>query len=163
MLCLVAQSRPTICDPVDCSPPASSGPWEFSRQEYWSGLPCPPPAYLLNPGIKPGLPHCGWDSLPSEPPGSSRILEWIAYLFSRGSSQPRNQTRGLLHCRKILYQLSYQGSPSITTYILNFSRSSQTITSLPVKYKTFTIKCINYHPLTSSYAIVNHMYTYIYY
>ena len=26
---------------------------EFSRQEYWSGLPCPPPEDLPNPGIKP--------------------------------------------------------------------------------------------------------------
>ena len=25
----------------------------FSRQEYWSGLPCPPPGYLYDPGIKP--------------------------------------------------------------------------------------------------------------
>ena len=25
----------------------------FSRQEYWSGLPCPPPGDLLNSGIKP--------------------------------------------------------------------------------------------------------------
>ena len=28
----------------------------FSRQEYWSGLPCPPPGELPNPGIKPGFP-----------------------------------------------------------------------------------------------------------
>ena len=28
-------------------------PMGFSRQEYWSGLPCPPPGDLLNPGIKP--------------------------------------------------------------------------------------------------------------
>ena len=33
-------------------------PWGFPRQEYWSGLPCPPPGDLPNPGIKPGLPHC---------------------------------------------------------------------------------------------------------
>ena len=26
---------------------------EFSRQEYWSGLPCPPPQYLPNPRIEP--------------------------------------------------------------------------------------------------------------
>ena len=32
--------------------PVSMG---FSRQEYWSGLPCPPPGNLLNPGIKPTL------------------------------------------------------------------------------------------------------------
>ena len=39
---LAAQSCPTLCDPVDCSPPAplSMG---FSKQEYWSGLPFPPP------------------------------------------------------------------------------------------------------------------------
>ena len=34
------------------------------------------------------------------------LLEWIAYPFSSG---PRN--RGSLHCRRILDQLSYQGSP----------------------------------------------------
>ena len=28
----------------------------FSRQEYWSGLPCPPPGYLPDPGIEPGSP-----------------------------------------------------------------------------------------------------------
>ena len=82
----------------------------------------------------------------------ARILEWVAIPFSRGPSQPRNQTRvsriaggfftswatreaqeywsgspipspgdlpnpglnrGLLHCRWILYQLSYQGSPAL--------------------------------------------------
>ena len=30
----------------------------FSRQEYWSGLPCPPPGNLSNPEIKPRSPHC---------------------------------------------------------------------------------------------------------
>ena len=39
----------------------------------------------------------------------ARILEWVAFPFSRGSSQPRDRTR-LLHCRRILYQLSHQGS-----------------------------------------------------
>ena len=41
----------------------------FSRQEYWSGLPCPSPGDLLNPGIKPGSSALQADSLPSEPPG----------------------------------------------------------------------------------------------
>ena len=31
-------------------------PWGFSRQEFWSGLPCPPPGDLPNPGIKPRSP-----------------------------------------------------------------------------------------------------------
>ena len=38
----VAQSCQTLYDPMNCIPPGSC-PWGFSRQEYWSGLPCPPP------------------------------------------------------------------------------------------------------------------------
>ena len=40
----------------------------FSRQEYWSGLPCCPPGDLPSPGIKPRSPAFQVDSLPSEPP-----------------------------------------------------------------------------------------------
>ena len=39
------------------------------------------------------------------------ILEWVAFPFSRGSSQNSNRT-GLPHCRWSLYQLSHKGSPS---------------------------------------------------
>ena len=42
---------------------------EFSRQEYWSGLPFPSPGDLPNPGIKLGSPVLQADSLPFEPPG----------------------------------------------------------------------------------------------
>ena len=51
----VTQSYPTLCDPMSCSPqaPLFMG---FPRQKYWSGLPCPPPGNLLNPGIKPTSP-----------------------------------------------------------------------------------------------------------
>ena len=47
---------------------------EFSRPEYWSGLPCPPPGYFPDPGIKPGSPALQVDSLPSEPPGMAAFL-----------------------------------------------------------------------------------------
>ena len=100
----------TLCDPTDCSQPSASVPWGFSRQEYWSGLPCPPPGDLPNPGIEPRSPILQVDSLPSEPPGSPRILEGVANPFSRESSWPRIWTR-LLHCKWILFQLSYQGNP----------------------------------------------------
>ena len=45
------------CNPVDtaCQTPLSMG---FSRQEYWSGLLCPPPGDLPHPGIEPGLLRC---------------------------------------------------------------------------------------------------------
>ena len=42
---------------------------EFSRQEYWSGMPFPFPGDLPNPGIKPGPPVLQADPLLSEPPG----------------------------------------------------------------------------------------------
>ena len=42
------------------------GPWGFSRQEYWSGLPFPSLGDLPDPGIKPGSPTLQADSLPSE-------------------------------------------------------------------------------------------------
>ena len=42
---------------------------EFSRQEYWSGLPGPPPGDLPDEGIKPGSPALQADFLPNEPLG----------------------------------------------------------------------------------------------
>ena len=44
-------------------------------------------------GSKPGLPHCRWILYQLSHKGSPRILKWVAYPFSRGSSQPRNWTR----------------------------------------------------------------------
>ena len=46
------------------------GPWGFSKKEYWSGLPYPPPGDLPDPGIKPRSPSLQADSLLSEPPAS---------------------------------------------------------------------------------------------
>ena len=41
----------------------------------------------------------------------ARILEWVAHPFSRGIFPTQKSNWGLLHCRWILYQLSYAGSP----------------------------------------------------
>ena len=46
------QLRLTLCNCTDCSPPGSSV-HEFSRQEYWNGLPCPPPGHLPKTGNQP--------------------------------------------------------------------------------------------------------------
>ena len=88
----VAQLCPTLCDPMDCSPPGSSGHPGFSRQEHWSGLPCPPPGIFPTQGLNPGLPHCRWILYLLCHKGSLRILEWVAYPFSSRSPQPRNRT-----------------------------------------------------------------------
>ena len=65
------------------------------------------------------------DPMDFSPPSSlvhgilqARILEWVASSFSRGSSQPRDRTWGLLNCRRILYHLSHQGSQMVAS---NFS------------------------------------------
>ena len=71
---------------VACQAPVSMG---CSRQEYWSGLPCPPPGDLTNPGIE--LRSTALQILyQMSHKGSPRILEWVAYPFSSESSQPRN-------------------------------------------------------------------------
>ena len=46
---------------------------EFSRQEYWSGLPFPSPGDLPNPGIELMSPALEADSLLSEPPGKPKL------------------------------------------------------------------------------------------
>ena len=48
-------------------------PWGFSRQEYWSGLPCPAPGDFPNPGMEPRSLAFQVDSLPTEPPGYPRL------------------------------------------------------------------------------------------
>ena len=70
----VAQSCPTLCDPMDggaFQPPPSMG---FSKQEYWSGLPFPFPGDLPNPGIEPRSPVLWADSLLSETPGKHSLI-----------------------------------------------------------------------------------------
>ena len=57
------QSCLTLCDPVDCSPPGSSV-HGILQAKHWSGLPCPPPGDLPDPGIELALQA---DSFPSEP------------------------------------------------------------------------------------------------
>ena len=68
MKVLVAQSSLTFGDPVNCRLSGSSA-HEFSKQEYWSGLPFPSPGDLPDSGIEPWSPALQADSLPSEPPG----------------------------------------------------------------------------------------------
>ena len=77
------QSCPTLWDlwTVAHQAPLSMG---FSRQEYWSGLPFPPPEDLPNPGIKPislASPALQAGTLPTEPAGSpvNTALAWCLH------------------------------------------------------------------------------------
>ena len=81
VLCVCAKLL--FCDPMDCSLPGSSV-HGFSRQEYWSGLPCPPPGDLPNPGFEPRSLAFQVDSLLSEPPGKPLICsKWLSHFQSR--------------------------------------------------------------------------------
>ena len=59
----------------------------------------------------PGVPHFRWILYQLSRKGSTRILGWIAYPFSRGSFQPRNWTGVSCIAGRFFSQLSYQGSP----------------------------------------------------
>ena len=89
----------------------------------------------------------------------ARILESVAFPFSRASSQPRDQTQAP-HCRQILYQLSHKGSPRILQSVAySFSNGSsrpknQTRVSC-IAGKFFTNWAIEGSPFISRYIRFN--------
>ena len=56
---------------------------KFSRQEYWSGLPFPPPEDLPNPGIKLGSPALAGRFFTTEPPGKPAVHHSIMWLLKK--------------------------------------------------------------------------------
>ena len=84
----------------------------FSRPEYWRGQPFPSPGDLPNPGIEPRSPTLQAASLLAEPQGKPKNSGVGSLSFLQQIFQIRKSNQGLLHCRRILYQLCYQGSPN---------------------------------------------------
>ena len=98
--------------------------WGFSRHGYQSGLPCPPPEDLPNPWTEPRSPTLKVDSLPSEPPGKPKNTGVGSLSLFQGIFPTRELNRSLLHCRWILYQLSYQESSGYIQYTIYYNRFS---------------------------------------
>ena len=92
----------------------------FFRQEYWSGLPCPPPGDLPNPGIEPRSFKLQVDCLPAEPQGKPKNTRVGSLSLLQQIFLTQDSNQGLLHYRQILYQLSYQGSPKGVEGMWNF-------------------------------------------
>ena len=109
-MCLVAQSCPALCNPMDCSPPGSSVHGDSPDKN--TGVSCQAllQGILPTQGLNLGLSHCRWILLPSDPQGKPKntgvgslsllkgifqtgILKWAAMLSCRGSSQPRDRTQ----------------------------------------------------------------------
>ena len=72
--CLTASVVSDSVQPYGLQPARLLCPWGFSRQEYWSGLPCPPPGDLPDPGTKPRSPALQADSLPLSHQGSPVVF-----------------------------------------------------------------------------------------
>ena len=111
VLYLIAQSCLTL-GPHGLQPTRLLCTWGFSRQEYWSGLPCPPPGDLPNPEFKPRSPSLQADSLMCEPPGKTKNTGVGSLSLLQGNLSTQELNWGLLHCRWILNQLSYLTSPN---------------------------------------------------
>ena len=93
MLCLVALSCPTLCNPMDRSLPGSSVHGDSPGKKTWLDFQALLQVIFTTEGLNPGIPHCRRILYRLSHQGNPKILKWVAYPFSRGSSQPRHQTR----------------------------------------------------------------------
>ena len=93
VLCLVAQSCLTLCDPMDCNSPGSSVHEDSPSKNTGVGCSALLQGIFPTQGSNPGLLHCRWVLYWLRHQGNPRILKWVVYPFSRGTSQPRNWTR----------------------------------------------------------------------
>ena len=100
----VTQSCPTLCNPMDYT---VHGILQ-ARILEWIAVPSPD---LPNPGIEPKSPTLQVDSFTAEPPGKPKNTGVDSPSLLQGIFMIQESNRDLLHCRQILHQLSYQGSP----------------------------------------------------
>ena len=92
VLYLVAQLCPTLCNPMDYSPPGSSVHGDSPGKNTGVGCHALLQGIFPTQGSNPGLPHCWWILYCLNHEGRPKILEWVVYPFSRGTSWPRDQT-----------------------------------------------------------------------
>ena len=131
--CCVLVGQPCLVATLWTVAPRILCPWQLSRQENWSGLPCLPPGDLSNPGIKPRSPALQADSLPSESSGKLKNTGVGSLSLLQGIFLTQESNQGILHWRRTLYQLSYQGSPHTT---VNGAKYESLLGLKPGKQKT---------------------------
>ena len=104
---------PQLCLTL-CNPNGLYSPWNSPGQNIGVGSLSLLQGFLPNPGIKPRSPTLQAGSLPAEPPWKPKNtgVDSLSLLQQVFPTQESNQV--LLHCRRILYQLSYEGSPQLT-------------------------------------------------
>ena len=105
-MCLVAQSYLTLCDPMDYSPTGSSVHEILqARILEWAAMPS------SRGSSRPRDSASQADSLLAEPPGKPKNTAVGGLSLLQGIFPSQESNWGFLHCRQVLYQLSYQGSP----------------------------------------------------
>ena len=92
LCCAQSLSCVRLYDPMDCSLPGSSVHGDSPGKNTGVGCHALLQRIIPTQGLKPGLPHCRWILYHLSHQESPRILEWVTYPFSRGSSWPRNQS-----------------------------------------------------------------------
>ena len=85
-------------------------PWNSPGQNIGVVIPFPSPGDLPNPGIKLSSPLLQVSSLPAEPPGETKNTGVGSHSLLQHVFPTQESNWSLLHCRQVLYQLSYQGS-----------------------------------------------------
>ena len=112
---------------------------EFYRPGYWSGLLYPSSGDLPKAGMKPKSPTLQAYSLVSEPPGKPKNTGVGSWSLLQRIVPTKKLKEDLLHCRWILYQLSYRGNPSLSYMAFIMLRY---VPSIPTLLRTFIInKC----------------------
>ena len=131
MLCSLAQSRPTLCDPADCSPPGSSvhgiSPARIVEWVVISrGFPQVSPIagrfftvlatreaqeYSKCKSLRVRLLATPWAMWPGQNTGVGSLS------LLRGIFPTQGWNTGLPHHRRILYQLSHEGSPRLLEWV----------------------------------------------
>ena len=111
ILCLVAQSCPIFCDPMDCSPPGSFVQGDSPGKNPGVGCHAFLQGIFPTQGLKLGLALCRQIFYHLSHQGNPGTLELVGYYFSRVFSEARNRTGVSCIAGGFFYQLSYQGSP----------------------------------------------------
>ena len=114
----VAQSCPTLCEPIDC-------PWNSPGQDTGVGSLSFLQGIFPNPGIKPRSPKLQVDSLPAEPQGKPKNSGVVSLSLLQQIFLTQELNRGLLHCRWILDQLSYQVKWMLWEFHLNNNKTGR--------------------------------------
>ena len=87
------QLCPTLCNAMDCSTRGSSVCVDSPGNNTRVGCQALLQGIFPAQGLYPGLSHCRWILYHLSHQGSPRKLQWVAYPFSSGSSQPRDRTQ----------------------------------------------------------------------